>query len=341
MKSIKTAVIGCGLVGKRRATVASTHPSTSLEIVADISKEAAQALAKELGCKFETKWQRVIANPEISLIVISTPNYMLAPIAIAAMKAGKNVLIEKPMGVSLKDALDLQEVALKSGCKLKIGFNHRYHPAIFKAYELVSAGRIGKIINLRGCYGHGGRPGYEKEWRGDFKQAGGGELTDQGVHLIDLVNWFVGKPNEVFAVLQTAVWPIQPLEDNAFAIFKYSNGVLASIHTSWTQWKNLFSFELFGKKGFLSIEGIGGSYGVERLIFAKRNLVKGVPDIVEETFETEDNSWAKEWDDFVSHIKEGTAYLGTPEEGVSVMRILEGLYKSSRMGRVFKYNSKS
>lgn len=333
MTKMNTAVIGCGLIGKRRAVIASTHPRTKLKAVADISKDTACDLAQSLACDFSVDWEEIIRSGDIEIVVVSTPNKFLAPIATMAMKQGKHVLIEKPMGCNVQDALALYKVSLETGQSLKIGFNHRYHPALLKAHDLFLAGEIGQIINIRACYGHGGRPGYEREWRGDPDLSGGGEMTDQGVHLIDLINWFIGCPLEVVSMLQNAVWPIKPLEDNAFGLLRYKNGIVASFHTSWTQWKNLFSFEVFGEKGFLDVKGLGGSYGPERLIIGKRKPHGGVPNITEEIFEEDDFSWEREWDDFISHLENKSAYFGTPEEGLDVMRTIDALYRSSENGR--------
>ncbi len=327
---IKVAVIGCGLIGKRRAQAAFEHPHSQLVMVADINLAAAEALASEYNCQAYADWRQAIANPEVDAVAVATHNGMLAEIAIAALEAGKHVLIEKPMGRNLAEALKMAAAAKTSQKVLKIGFNHRYHPAIAKAYQLYKDGIIGDIINIRARYGHGGRPGYEKEWRGNPELAGGGELTDQGVHIADLIHWFAGLPTEAFSYLQTAVWPIQTLEDNGFGLFKFANGAVASFHTSWTQWKNLFSFEVYGQEGSLTIEGLGKSYGVERLILAKRKLEGGVPEMEEMVFDQPDISWQLEWQDFINAIETGSSYLGNPEDGVAAMKMLNALYCSAK-----------
>jgi predicted dehydrogenase len=196
---------------------------------------------------------------------------------------------------------------------------------------LFRAGKIGKIINIRAQYGHGGRVGYEKEWRGNSKMAGGGELTDQGVHLIDLIQWFCGTPENVFALLQTAFWPIKPSEDNGFALLKFRNGIVSNFHSSWTQWKNLFNFDIFGTKGSLSVHGLGGSYGTETLTSAIRKSGGGVPELTCEKFEGADESWKLEWNDFLSAISKSKKYLGTAEEGLNVMKTLDALYQSHKL----------
>ncbi len=334
IKSLQIALIGCGLIGTRRAKEASQHPRTCLAMVADVSFNRCAQLAERYECRSVEGWKQVIEDTSIDAVIVSTPNGYTTEIALAALGMGKHVLVEKPPGRNLSEAKQMADAARRAGRILKIGFNHRYHPAIHRAFDLVSKGAIGGVINMRARYGHGGRPGYEKEWRGDPVLAGGGELTDQGVHIADLVHWFGGLPASAFALLQTAAWPIHPLEDNAFGLFHYANGVVASFHTSWTQWKNLFSLEIFGKSGSLSVEGLGGSYGTERLVIAIRNPKGGPPAMHEELFDGPDLSWKSEWADFVSAVTEGGAYWGTPEEGVAAMAMIDALYQSARSGAV-------
>lgn len=330
MMEFRVGIVGCGLIGTRRAQEVVRHPRTRLSAVADVNAERRQQVAASFSCEAVEHWKAVVDDRSIDAVVVSTPNGYTAEIAIAALSAGKHVLVEKPPGKNLAEARQLAEASRKARRILKVGFNHRYHPAIKRAHELCSVGTIGRMINIRARYGHGGRPGYEKEWRGNPELAGGGELTDQGVHIADLMHWFAGFPSEAYAILQTAVWPIQPLEDNAFGLFQFPNGVVGSFHTSWTQWKNLFSFEIFGDKGSLSIEGLGGSYGVERLVAAVRNPAGGVPTLKEEMFEGHDLSWQLEWDEFVRGVTDGAPYLGTPEDGIASMTMIEALYRSAR-----------
>ncbi len=331
---IQVAVVGCGLIGKRRSHCAQAHSQSTLSLVVDINTDAAAEVAQQYDCEFAADWRQAVNRPDMDVVVVATHNGLLAEIAVAALQSGKHVLIEKPMGRNLAEALKLAEAAQTAGKLLKIGFNHRYHPAIAKAHALYQSGMIGEIINLRARYGHGGRPGYEKEWRGNPDLAGGGELTDQGVHIADLIHWFAGLPQEAFAFLQTAVWPLHPLEDNGFGLFRFDNAAVASFHTSWTQWKNLFSFEVYGRQGSLTIEGLGKSYGVERLTLAIRKPEGGVPDLEELLFDQPDPSWDLEWQDFMAAVTTGSPYLGTPADGVAAMRMLDALYRSARAGAI-------
>lgn len=332
MSKLRVAVVGCGLIGSRRAREATQHPRTQVGLVADVNAERRDQLAASCGSKAADHWKAAIDDRSLDVVIVSTPNGYTAEIAIAALEAGKHVLVEKPPGKNLLEAKQLAQASRKAGRILKVGFNHRYHPALSRAHELFSTGTIGKIINIRARYGHGGRPGYEKEWRGDPTLAGGGELIDQGVHIADLIHWFNGLPAVAFGIVQTTIWPIEPLEDNAFGLFRFSTGAVASFHTSWTQWKNLFSFEIFGEKGSLCVEGLGGSYGTERLVMALRKPEGGVPDLKEECFNGPDRSWQLEWSDFIQAVTERKAYWGTPQDGLAAMMMIESLYRSARSG---------
>lgn len=334
MEKLGVVVVGAGLIGARRAEQAVAHPRSRLVGVVDKNVATAATLAGKLGAAHGAEWAEFVGRSDVDVVVVATPNAFLKDVAVAAMKAKKHVLIEKPMGRDLAEAEVMAAVAQETGMKLKVGFNHRYHPALMRAHELYRQGFIGDIINIRARYGHGGRPGYEKEWRGSKALAGGGELTDQGVHVLDLIHWFAGQPQDVFGFLQTAVWPLDPLEDSAFALLRWNSGAIAQFHTTWTQWKNLFSFEVFGKQGSLVVEGLGRSYGQETLTVSRRRPQGGAPWQEKTAYDEEDISWAAEWDDFVKAIDSGSAYFGTPSEGVAVMRMLDGLYRAAESKQV-------
>lgn len=329
---LRVAVIGCGLVGTRRAQVAR-EAGDAVTAVVDLDAERAARTARELDAAWSTDWGGPVHSSDVDAVVVSTFNVHLVEIAAAALFAGKHVLCEKPFGCTAAEARLGLEVARRSGRCLKVGFTLRHHPALARAHELVAAGSIGRPLGLRAAYGHGGRPGYEKEWRGNRELACGGELLDQGVHLIDLSRWFLGDFSEVCGLTGTWFWPVEPLEDNAFALLRTADGRAASLHTSWTQWKNLFRFELLGEDGHLAVEGLGGSYGRERLTLGRRRPEGGPPS--EETWEFPDDgaAWRAEWADFVSAIRERKDPLGGPGDGYEAARIVDALYESVRSGR--------
>ena len=318
---MRVGLIGCGLIGKRRAEVVCRSPGDELVCLADADHGKAAAVAEALGCIPVADWRQVTARDDLDAIIVSTPNKYLAPISVAALEARKHVLCEKPPGRNLQEAAWMAEAAARAGKVLKIGFNHRHHPAIRKAHEACRLGLIGAPMFLRAVYGHGGRPGYEREWRADPELSGGGELLDQGIHIVDLCRWFLGEFSEVFGWTPTCFWgrngagPLSagnskpplgaPVEDNAFALMRTSTGQVAEWHTSWTQWKNRFSFEVFGSEGYVRVEGLGGSYGGETLVVGRRRRASGPPAEERFDFQGPDLSWDAEWREFVSSLSEG------------------------------------
>jgi predicted dehydrogenase len=301
--------------------------------VADAVPEKARELARRVGADVMDDWRGLVDRRDLDAVVVATPTGFLAEVTIAALEAGLHVLVEKPMGRNLHEALEMSASAGRARRTLKVGFNHRYHSAIAEAYRRFARGEIGALLNIRARYGHGGRPGMEKEWRADRSLAGGGELTDQGIHLIDLIHWFAGPPWAGTAYLQVAMGRLGDLEDNAFGMVRCDRDVVASFHVSCTQWKNLFSFEVFGELGALLAEGLGGSYGTERLTTYRRRLEGGAPLAEEEQFDGPDMSWAREWEEFVGAVQDGRAMMGTVEDGVAAMRTLDLLYRSAAHGR--------
>jgi predicted dehydrogenase len=154
----------------------------------------AEELVKLAKCgRAMADYKQAVADPQVQIVVVATLNATLAEISAEAIRAGKHVLVEKPGGISAAQIDELIALAAKLNVRVRVGFNHRYHPAFQKARELFESGALGELMFVRARYGHGGRIGYDKEWRADKKLSGGGELMDQGVHLIDLAGWFLGE----------------------------------------------------------------------------------------------------------------------------------------------------
>ena len=328
---MKAGLIGAGLQGWRRSQALREFDDTTLVIVADTNKEKAKLLGQKMECQATTDWEEVVKREDVDTVLICTPTHLHAPIATEALQRGKHVLCEKPLARSPEEANELVARAQENGVRLKCGFSLRHHPGIQQARKWLDEGTIGEPISLRCRYGIGGRPGYEEEWRMNPEISGGGQLMDQGMHVLDLAHWFLGDFTEVFGFLQTAFWNIAPLEDNAFALLRTQKEQVASLHASWTQWKNLFSLEIFGRDGYVVVEGLGGSYGMERAALGKRAFLKPFQE-EEMEFRGEDRSWHEEWIEFVSAIKENREPLGNGSDGVKALELAHAIYKSAREG---------
>lgn len=323
------AIIGCGVIGRKRAAAISNYPNDKLVVVCDIEKPRAESMAADFQCLSDTEWKNVVSRKDIDIVVSSSINEVSEAITVSALNAGKHVLCEKPLGRNVQEARAMVEASRKNNRILKTGFNHIFHPALWKAKKLTDDGAIGKVLTIRARYGHGSRPGMEKEWRSSKALCGGGEMLDQGVHIIDLIRWFSGEVHQVYGKAETKFWNIE-VEDNAFAILKCQNDVTALFHVSWTNWRNIFSFEIFGADGYLLVTGLGGNYGNETLEFGRRRPEGGKPEIEMFEFDSVDKSWELEWQEFRSAIEEGRQPLKNGVDGLRANQIVEAIYESSR-----------
>jgi predicted dehydrogenase len=320
------AIVGCGLIGRKRAAALG---GARLVACADVDRPRAEALAgTSAGAEAADDWRAAIDRADVGLVIVATTNDALADIARAAVEAGKHVLIEKPAGRSVAEIDELIDAARRHRRLVRVGFNHRYHPALRKARELFEAGELGDLMFVRGRYGHGGRPGYDKEWRADPVRSGGGELIDQGVHLVDLSQWFLGEFAVVDGFAHTYFWQM-PVDDNAFLVLRTARKQVAFLHVSCTEWKNLFSFEIYGTRAKLHVEGLGGSYGVERLAFYRMLPEMGPPETSTWEYPRGDQSWALEFAEFLEDIRlerEPAAGLAAARAALAVV---EEVYRQS------------
>jgi predicted dehydrogenase len=337
-QTVGVAIIGCGLIGRKRAAVLAEDPLSKLICVVDRDISRAAQLANDHGCEARNSWDSAFSE-EIQAVIVSTANDALASIVIEAANRGKHILCEKPPGRNAAEAERMVTAAKENGVQLKVGFNHRYHPAIQKAHESVKNGAIGTPLYIRAVYGHGGRLGYDADWRCNRELSGGGEMLDQGIHLLDLSRWFLGEFAEVSAVIGTYFWAANApnrVEDNGFALLRTEKGQVASLHASWTQWKNRFSFEVYGNTGFVAIEGLNGSYGTETLIYGRRREEFGPPITEKHEFPGPDRSWHLEWSEFTDCIRNGREPLGSGRDGLRAMLLVQAIYESARLAQFIR-----
>jgi len=325
--SIGLGIIGCGLIGHKRAQ--ALESSFKLVSCYDALRDRAERLAKDHRARACSSVSALLQDPKVNAVVISTQHDSLASFTMAAVRAGKHVLVEKPAARSARELLPVLAAAKKARVQVRVGYNHRFHRAFRKAREVVDAGKLGPLMMIRGRYGHGGRLGYEKEWRADPKKSGGGELIDQGVHLIDLAHWFLGDFKKVEGYAQTLFWKM-PVDDNAFLLLRTARGQTASLHASCTEWKNLFSFEIYGRAGKLHVEGLGGSYGREKLTWHKMHPQMGPPETMEWLYLMRDDSWEVEMTEFKKDILLRRSASPGLKDAYKALKITQSIYKLSR-----------
>jgi predicted dehydrogenase len=321
-------------MGQIRRTLIDQTPGCETVIACDCDP-------RELDIEYTTDPQAVIQRDDLDAVCVCTPNFMIKDLVVDALDANKHVLAEKPPGTSLTQVEEMRTAHERHPeLKLKFGFNHRYHDAIMEARERVETGIYGKILWMRGRYGKSVDENYANTWRGNKELAGGGILLDQGIHMLDLFLHFCGNFEEVKSFCSSQYWKNLDVEDNVFAIFRNRAGQTASLHSTMTQWRHLFSLELFLEEGYMVVNGILSAtrsyttiYGKEELSVA---LNRSAPPVARHTHEErlvydKDYSFKREVDEFVDCIREDTPIkIGTINDAHRLMTLIEKIYDDDR-----------
>jgi len=325
---MRVGIVGCGLIGHRRAE--ALGPGDELIGTVDVVPSRARELAAARGGRACADLDELLGlAPDV--VIVAATHDRLAPLTERALGSGAHVLVEKPAGLGTVQIARLERAATAAGRLVKVGFNHRFHPAIAKLAEEVHSGRHGELMHLRARYGHGGRLGYEREWRTQPERSGGGELVDQGMHLLDLTHWIAGPLPLHSALLRTHFWDT-PVEDNAALILGEADdrrAPWAMLHVTWTEWKNMFSLEVYCRDAKLQVDGLVRSYGPQRLRIYRMGPELGPPELEERAFPDEDVSWAAEWQHFATAIATGIPLLGALEDARYAWARVEDAYAVS------------
>jgi predicted dehydrogenase len=330
-KTIRFGILGYGKMGRIRGS--SLAELTSCQVVGFHDPHYSGELPP---IRRYDQAEDLIASPEIDAVIICTPNFLTRDYVVASLRHGKHVFAEKPPGRNLGEVLEIQEAhreALrKSSVKLMFGFNHRHHESISRAKEIVDSGEYGDILWMRGRYGKSVAPDFHKTWRAKKDLAGGGIFLDQGIHMLDLFLHMAGSFDEVKAFVSNLYWK-GDVEDNVFAIFRNKKGQVASLHSTMTQWRHLFSFEIFLEKGHIVINGLrtsSNTYGEETLSCARNQSASHTSvmwgDEINEIYTT-DESWKRELGVFVRAIAEDLEISTCGiDDAVDLMRMVEAVY---------------
>ena len=320
---MKIGVIGCGLIGRKRASALPSE--ANLVGCFDISPSTAKNFSDDFNVPAFDSINELISKTNLDAVIIATTHNSLASCAIEALQRGAHVFLEKPGAINYEQLHRVYDESLSQGKLVKIGYNHRHHGAIIKAQSLVEAGCIGDLMFIRGRYGHGGRLGYENEWRAKKAISGGGELIDQGSHLIDLALFFLGPMKLAYASTPTYFWNME-VEDNVFMSLETEKKQVAFLHASCTEWKNMFSLEIYGENGKIEISGLGRSYGLETLHFHKMNEKMGPPTTQTWTFPEPDNSWRIEMQYFIDDLLSETSNPQSIKDSLEVLLLIKEIY---------------
>ncbi len=328
---MKIGIVGFGIMGQiRLKTLPDTCPNYEVKAICEVNPDNIKKIPETIH--ITENWQDITRDPEIDVVFVCTPNFLTKDCIVDALINGKHVFSEKPPGRNLEETNTIHETSLKfPNQKLMFGFNHRHHEAMIKAKSVIDSGDLGKVLWMRGRYGKAVDESFFNNWRGKKDLAGGGILLDQGIHMLDLFLMIAGSFDYVKSDVSKLFWKMD-IEDNVFAIYKRKDGLVASLHSTMTQWRHLFSFEIFLEKGHIVINGLltnSGSYGDEELTIVK-NKLSGKHD--EEPFRqtyTKNVSWASEMKLFFNAVKEKSEItVGTSKEAINVMKHIQMTYQN-------------
>jgi predicted dehydrogenase len=331
MKRLKVGIAGFGVVGKRRKLCVDRHPRMEVVAVCDRAFKGEGAL--EGGVRFYQDYRRLL-NEELDVLLVCMTNDIAAEVTIAGLEAGLHVFCEKPPGRDVSDIVKVIKTERKHPkLKLMYGFNHRYHESVQEALRILRSGELGAMINMRGMYGKSKLITFNQpDWRTVRKIAGGGVLLDQGIHMVDLMRLFGGDFSDVHSFVSNSHWGYD-VEDNAYALMRTADGVVAMLHSSATQWRHRFNLDMNLERGSLILGGILSgtkSYGAETLTVVRADPDNDGGDPSEQvTRYNHDNSWDSEIDAFADSIlKNKRVASGTSDDALRTMQLVFKIYWS-------------
>lgn len=325
---INVGIIGFGKMGQIRY---NTVVESNRAKVTAISEPNIQI---ETDLKTDYSVEHIISSNNIDAVFICVPNYLNKEYTIKSLNAGKHVFCEKPPAFTPEDVLEIREAEKLSGKKLMYGFNHRHHSSLKYIKKQIQSDEYGNILWMRGRYGKSVDQSFYGNWRSKREFAGGGILLDQGIHMLDLFLFLAGNFDKVHAFVSNRYWNMD-IEDNVFAILKNTKtGVVASLHSTMTQWRHLFSLEIFLSRGYMVLNGLktsSNTYGDEVLSIAKNRSAAPAATWKDEeriVFEI-DESWRSEIDHFFDAIQYNRQVsVGSSLDALNVMNTINKIYES-------------
>lgn len=329
---LKVGIAGYGVVGKRRRIYIDQNPYLKTVAVSDITFER-EGIAED-GIKYFSDFNSLYSQ-NLDVLFVSLPNHLAADATIAGLNCGLHVFCEKPPGRTVEDIKNVIQTEKKyPHLKLKYGFNHRYHDSVIEAKRIIDDGQYGKVIGIRGIYGKSSIIPFSGGWRSERKYAGGGILLDQGIHMLDMINYFAGDFDEVKSFVSNDYWHHE-VEDNAYAIMRSKSGCVAMIHSTATQWQHRFRLEVTLENALIELTGIlsgSKSYGEEKLKVVQKKEGSHVGSFAETiTSYLDDNSWRDEVYEFADAVvADKKIENGTSADALKVMELVYKIYTADQ-----------
>ncbi|MFL5887415.1 MAG: Gfo/Idh/MocA family protein [Thermoleophilaceae bacterium] len=326
---LRVGIAGFGVVGNIRRTHIDSHPR--LRTVAVCDQKFPEPFTADDGVRCWTDYKELLEE-ELDLLFVCMPNYMAANVTIAGLERGLHVFCEKPPGRDVSDIARVREAeAARPGQKLMYGFNHRYHDSVREAKRVIESGELGSVIDMKGVYGKSVMIRFDSDWRTKRDLAGGGILLDQGIHMVDMMRLFAGDFTDVHSYVTNDYWN-HDVEDNAYALMRTEEGVVAMLHSSATQWRHRFNLDIAMTQGALELSGIlssSKSYGAETLRVVFKGEDEGGDPREQITRYNRDNSWHDEVFDFAGAVLDGKPIPGgTSLDALKTVQLVYDIYRA-------------
>jgi len=327
LKIYKTAIIGCGVIHSLHADAVASYPHAELKAVVDVDEKKSEASARRYGCTALTDYREALADPEIDVVHICTPHYLHAPMAIEAMKAGKHVLTEKPMAISVDECLKMTGVSAETDRQLGVCFQNRYNTTSRYIKTLLESGKAGRILAakasvtwLRGQDYYG-----SASWRGTWAQEGGGVLINQSIHTLDLLRWFAGKAVKIKGNADTRfLEDIIEVEDTAEATILFENGARGFFFATNGYADAPVELQLVCENAVMTLSG-------DLTVRYRNGESEVITDVQPKTGEKAyyGTGHASLIEDFYDSLLAGKPFAVDGSQGIEAIRLIHALYKSS------------
>ncbi|MCY0860673.1 MAG: Gfo/Idh/MocA family oxidoreductase [Sulfolobaceae archaeon] len=340
LNMVGVAVVGLGNIGKVHAKLikeleVESNGKIRLVAVVDQVRSLAESVASQYSVRSYTTLDDAVKDPDIDVLTIATPTYLHGPQALYAIEYNKNVIVEKPMAVSLVEAREMIAKARKKGVRLGVIFQERYADDIRKLKDIIASGKLGKVFLIESemKWWRDERNYYQKDelarsWRGMWGTEGGGAMTNQGIHTVDLMIWLGGDVDEVAGFIDNLTHPSITVEDTAVAVIRYKSkalGVISQTVSTRPDNAQYRKIRVFGTEGMAEIHDTTlsllktNSESLESEIRAKST----------ETLHREENLHKKLFRDFLNRLLNGEEFPITGEEGIKSLELIKAIYYSS------------
>ena len=340
MKKYRVAVIGVGSIARmRHLPEYQANPHVEIVAVCDIVPERVEETAAQYGAKAFTDYQELLDQVKPDIVSVCLPNYLHAPVSIAALEAGAHVLCEKPMATSTEEGEAMIKAAKENNRKLMIAHNQRFVASHQKAKELIEAGELGKIYSFRTAFGHGGPEGWsidgKDSWFFKKDQAFIGAMGDLGVHKSDLIRYILGEEfTEVAAIVEGNAKTDSDVDDNAVCLLRSESGIIGTLTASWAYNSSEDnSTVIYGEKATLRLEddpdySLIASYTNGQTVKYELGQIQ--------SNDAGGQTTSHVIDHFIESIQADRDPLITGEEGLKSLNIILAALESSETGKRIK-----